>query len=330
MSDIPWNTDAVFDSYDIFEETFKTVSSHDIKTAILLPKNLKPGPHPIIYHIHGGFLVMGHGLFAPFFPKWVDKLALEHSAIIVSPDYRLLPSANGLADVLEDVEDGWQWTKSQLPGILKEKAPGHFLDFSHTLLAGGSAGGYCATELALSHPDEFHSLAVVYPLLDTKDKVYLEGPSPDEPTVLRFPPEDIPFKADTLVWIEEKRKVPESRAGFERTPFAVAACQRGIFASHILDNKNLNKTEFHPLERIEAGAVLPKKMWIMHGDEDSTVPVRGSQKFVDLVAKKLPETTVRYDVVPGEDHGFEFDEKRWDSFADEALGFVKDAWLIEG
>lgn len=83
---------------------------------------------------------MGSGLFGPFFPKWVDKLALQNSAIIVSPDYRLLPSANGLDDVLEDVEDGWQWTKNKLPAILKEKAPGHSVDFSHVLLAGGSAG----------------------------------------------------------------------------------------------------------------------------------------------------------------------------------------------
>jgi fermentation-respiration switch protein FrsA (DUF1100 family) len=65
----------------------------------------------------------------------------------------------------------------------------------------------------------------------------------------------------------------------------------------------------------------------MHGDDDSTVPIRGSQKFVDLVAKKLPATSVRYDPVKGEDHGFEFDEKRWESFADEALAFVRDAWL---
>ena len=90
--------------------------------------------------MHGGFLVTAHGLFAPFFPKWTDKLALDHSAIIVSPDYRLLPSKNGLADLLEDLEDGWSWTKSSLNVFLKENAPGHEADFGHVLLAGGSAG----------------------------------------------------------------------------------------------------------------------------------------------------------------------------------------------
>jgi hypothetical protein len=100
----------------------------------------------------------------------------------------------------------------------------------------------------------------VYPLLDTKDRLYLQGALPNEPTVLRMPLEEIPSMEDTLAWIEKTRKKPESRAGFERTPFAVAACQRGIFSSHMLDNKGLDKADFHPLERIEAGAKLPKNM----------------------------------------------------------------------
>lgn len=83
---------------------------------------------------------MGHALFAPFFAKWVDKLALKNDAVIISPDYRLLPSANGLQDILEDVEDGWQWSKNQLPAIMREKFPGIELDFGRIMLVGGSAG----------------------------------------------------------------------------------------------------------------------------------------------------------------------------------------------
>ncbi|KAF5675811.1 alpha beta hydrolase fold-3 [Fusarium heterosporum] len=324
---IPWNEESVFESYDIIEPTFKTVASHEIKTAVLVPKGLKPGVHPVIYHIHGGFLVMGHGLFAPFFAKWVDKLALKNNAIIISPDYRLLPSANGLQDILEDVKDGWQWTKSHLPPILEDKFPGIALDFEHVLLVGGSAGGYCAAQLALSHPDNFKSLGVVYPLIDLDDRIWAEGPRSDEPTILRLPIDEFPSKEITLAWIEEKRQIPESRAGFERTPYAAASAQWGLFASHILDHKGLNSAEFRPLNRIEAGAKLPKTMWIMHGSDDSTVPIRASHKFVELISQKLPEVTVRFDVVPGQDHGFDFDEKRWASFEDEALGFVTEPWL---
>lgn len=65
----------------------------------------------------------------------------------------------------------------------------------------------------------------------------------------------------------------------------------------------------------------------MHGDDDSTVPIRGSDAFVKLVREKLPGTEVRYDVVEGADHGFEYDWKRWESFSEEALGFVVDGWL---
>lgn len=63
------------------------------------------------------------------------------------------------------------------------------------------------------------------------------------------------------------------------------------------------------------------------GAEDSTTPIRGADKFVDLVRGRLPEVSLRYDVVAGQDHAFDFDEKTWDYFASEALEFVTVGWL---
>lgn len=84
----------------------------------------------------------GHSLFAPFFAPWILKLALEESAVVVSADYRLLPSNNGVADVLEDLEDFWQWIHKELPGILQRQQPDLSPDFTRLMLTGGSAGGY--------------------------------------------------------------------------------------------------------------------------------------------------------------------------------------------
>ena len=67
--------------------------------------------------------------------------------------------------------------------------------------------------------------------------------------------------------------------------------------------------------------------WIMHGNDDSTVPVRGSDKFVQHLRQSLPGVSVRYDVVSGQDHGFDFNEENWDSIERDALKFVGEAWL---
>lgn len=201
-----------------------------------------------------------HSLFAPFFSPWALDLARENSAIVVSPDYRLLPTQNGIADQLEDLEDFWQWSKLKLPEILERNAPDHSLDFTRLLLVGGSAGGYCAIQLALSHPDEISAVAMAYPLLDLKDDIFVNGPAPGEPTVLRFPADQIPAKDDTIAWIENKRTTVTTKDGWDRTPFCVGACQYGLFASKVLDNRHLNRPEFLPLVRIESGAKLPKNM----------------------------------------------------------------------
>lgn len=268
----------------------------------------------------------GSALFAPFFPLWVVRLALEKSAIIVSADYRLLPSANGVADIIEDLEDFWQWTKTDLPAVMENKAAGFKIDREQILVAGGSAGGFAATSIALAHADEVAAVGMTYPLVDLKDYLYVTGPKESDPNVLRFPSEALPNKETTLSWLETTRGV-ESKAGMERTPFVVAAIHHQLFNSHIWDNAKLSRPEFDPFELIEAGATLPTNVWVMHGDNDTAVPLRGAQKFVDLVRSKLPKTEVRFDVVAGADHGFDADPETWSSFADEALEFVASGWL---
>lgn len=235
------------------------ISSHDIKAAILIPKGLTTGLHPVIVNIHGGFFATAHSLFAPFFAPWALKLARDHGAIIVSADYRLLPTPNGIADQLEDLEDFWQWHRNTLPSLLRQKSPGHEIDYHRSLLVGGSAGGYYASQVAMSHPSEISALALTYPAVDLRDNIWTNGPSEGAPTVLRFAQEEILPKEDSLAWVQERRKVVASKGGFEITPFVVALTQHGLFASEMLEHGNAELSSKHlPLERLRAGAKLPK------------------------------------------------------------------------
>ena len=70
----------------------------------------------------------------------------------------------------------------------------------------------------------------------------------------------MPSKEETLAWIQDKRQRPHTKDDTTRTPFAVAACHHGLFFSKILDNANLDRRDFNPIERLEAGGKLPPKM----------------------------------------------------------------------
>jgi acetyl esterase/lipase len=104
---------------------------------------------------------MGSALYPPLFPPWLLTLAQSHSAIVVSPDYTLLPSPNGLSDITADIATFWKWLHESLPSILSERALSHSIDFSRILVHGGSAGGYLAASAALSHPREIRSTLIV-------------------------------------------------------------------------------------------------------------------------------------------------------------------------
>ncbi|KAF2644934.1 hypothetical protein P280DRAFT_466193 [Massarina eburnea CBS 473.64] len=203
---------------------------------------------------------MGSSLFAPFFSLWLADLAVKNRAIIISADYRLLPTLRGAIDPLQDLEDFWQWTRKDLDAVLERRAPGHSVDLGKLMITGGSAGGYFGLQVALSHPDEVSVLAIQYPYVDVKDKVFTEGPGENDPTVLRWPKEQIPEEGEGLEWVEDARMKMVSKAGFERSAFNISLCTYGQFYSKVVDPLGLDVVELEPLRRIEAGAKLPKKM----------------------------------------------------------------------
>ena len=55
--------------------------------------------------------------------------------------------------------------------------------------------------------------------------------------------------------------------------------------------------------------------------------IRSSQKFVSLVQERLPDTVLRFDIAPRQDHAFDLQKPNWQSFATGALDFVKESWL---
>ena len=47
-----------FDGFDVHCTHYKKVNNtHEIEVGILIPKDLKPGPHPVFVKFHGGGLV---------------------------------------------------------------------------------------------------------------------------------------------------------------------------------------------------------------------------------------------------------------------------------
>ncbi|XHF96374.1 hypothetical protein AWENTII_000011 [Aspergillus wentii] len=92
-----------FANLNILTTTYKTVNDHEITTDVLYPKSLTSStPRPVLLRYHGGGFFSGSSLFPGFFNPWYIELAERYGAIIISPNYRLLPESS-IEDTLEDI-----------------------------------------------------------------------------------------------------------------------------------------------------------------------------------------------------------------------------------
>ncbi|KAH8431064.1 alpha/beta hydrolase [Aspergillus melleus] len=151
-----------------------------IATDILIPRTFRDNnacdQRPVIIRIHGGFLVTGSSLYAPWFNTWILDYALQNDAIIISPNYRLLPEVTG-SQILEDIHDLWSWIHDGSVDQVMQSAgyQGLALNLESILLVGESAGGYLATQIAISYPSQIRALIAAYPMLDLESTFYTKA-----------------------------------------------------------------------------------------------------------------------------------------------------------
>ncbi|MFE9436611.1 alpha/beta hydrolase [Streptomyces sp. NPDC006640] len=118
-------------------------------------------PRPVIYHAHGGGMILGNNRAGV---EVVLEWAKELDAVVVSVEYRLAPEHPYPAGV-EDVYAGLLWTA------------GHVAEFGgdpeRIVVAGASAGGGLTAALALLSRDRGGPRAIgqvlMYPMLDDRN-----------------------------------------------------------------------------------------------------------------------------------------------------------------
>lgn len=138
------------------------VGAPEISLLICRPASpVDAGPRPVIYHVHGGGMIIGNnrvGVDAPL--AWAKEL----DAVVVSVEYRLAPEHPHPAPV-EDVYAGLEWTAAHA---------GEFGgDAGRVVVAGASAGGGLSAALALLARDrkgpELIGQMLMCPMLDDRN-----------------------------------------------------------------------------------------------------------------------------------------------------------------
>ncbi|KAI5457490.1 Alpha/Beta hydrolase protein [Mariannaea sp. PMI_226] len=328
MSQLPTAPDlSRFDQFEILRTTYKTVLDHDIAVYVLVPKQVISQPdekerRPLLLRIHGGGWITASAIFPDWFPPWVLELAARHSAVIVTPDYRLLPEAT-MDDIVEDMEDFWNWVHDKLPTFILEKTNGAVpVDTSRIMTAGDSAGGWLSLQLGLSHPDEIRAVTAAYPVVDTKSTDFTEPrtkPITDAPLV------------PVSVFDEHREKI---RKGEIPSIISADETLARLHLMHCFLQNGLlpeffppEKRHLHILDRLDDGARFPRGgVLVSHGKDDTSVPVEGSTALLEKVRNVDPSLNFHLELQPG-DHGFDGSSSIDDEWLSRGLKELVASWL---
>lgn len=246
-------------------------------------------------------------------PYRIIDLAALHDAIIVCPDYRLLPESSGL-DILSDLHNFYAWLHGNLASFVissfGQQAP--IPDLSNILITGESAGGYMATQsVLLGEAKGIKAVIAHYPMIDLKDAWYSK---PGRKVIWGQPPPSYPNG-----WLDKKLEAAKSAGPVtERIP---NEGELDLFVASLLEGRyteNLGSdTRLFPLENLETikerGQSLTP-IWMFHGEEDTLIPMDGTLKFV-----REAQGGVKESIIPGAEHGFDNDSVTLDT-----------DWVIDG
>ena len=156
----------------------------------------------------------------------------------------------------------------------------------------------------------------LYPQLDVRDSFYNTKFEKDLFGMPMLPNEVV----DAHVAGTAPGSVVTSAYPPSRLDLACSMVQNGRVVEFLGESK-----ELFPVEMVALAETMPAVL-IVHGKEDSAVPVVGSERFVEALRKKLPGSAVRLDVRPG-GHGFDGDATMDDKWLKEDVDFITGYWL---
>lgn len=236
----------------------------------------------------------------------------------MSADYRLLPESNG-NDILADIADLWKWIREDLQPYLNtvsaESTPQ--VDFDHIISIGDSAGGYLAVQSALTKSaGSIKAVVGLYPQLDVEDDFYNKK--------FTKKPFGIPMQPNELVDTHVANIAPGDLVSSAHPPSRIDLACSIIQNGHLVKFLGSDKALF-PVEMVANVDGMPPLL-ILHGKEDSAVPVAGSERFVEAFKKKHPSTPVKLSLHSG-DHGFDSEANLETAWLKEDVEFIRQHWL---
>ncbi|KAE8135206.1 Alpha/Beta hydrolase protein [Aspergillus pseudotamarii] len=330
-----------FHPFILIDLPYRVINNQSLEATILIPNNLydrsrHKEKRPVMVRFHGGGFILGQRNYEPWFSRWCLDLAYANGAIIVSPDYRLLPESNG-ADILSDIDHFWQWIQRDLVDIAEERRWGVIPDLSRVLCCGESSGGCLAVYSALglssilcrdsmsrvnargkeAKPITIKAVISISSPLDP-NVPELRIPRPRKFMGTKAPP---PRQAEGLIRNYIKNMRPGSiRTGQNPTldmwELLLCILQQCYLPRLIKGNgdKDMFGLLMGLLKKEEKSADAGIPTWVIHGTEDTLIPHICSTKFAERLRELAP---VRLDLQPG-DHMFEVDMS------------IDEKWIAEG
>ena len=337
-------TDPKLAPFSLHATSYKTVQGVEFPAHILIPKSIAasttPEKYPVLVRFHGGYLVTGSALYTEWLPDWAIDLVVKSEAILVMPDYRLLPEASG-QEILEDVKDFWTWVASDVNGLssyLSRLNSSISVDFGKVAVYGESAGGYLAIRSSLFPEDSWgnnkgftgpKAVIAAYPMTLLKKDWYSVASETKSP--FGVPQLDEGLLNDHIADIGKGgEKIVISADPPARLEIAVTMVQKGRWTEIFKRDGGEGLWLDEIIEDLDVREEKRPYLLTFHGTKDTAVPWEDTEEWVEIYGKKFGEDRVKGVWREGMEHGFDTsmdEEKGEGERLQEELEVVKREWL---
>ncbi|KEF51957.1 uncharacterized protein A1O9_11947 [Exophiala aquamarina CBS 119918] len=316
------NTIRILHKFDAYRVAYKYVDSQPIHAFFVIPKQLPPGPRPLLVRFHGGGWTEGEAdaSLRPFFLE----LALKHGAIVLTPDYRLRPE-HEMTDGLDDVRSFWKWVEQEAQQVLRQAILGLELDARNLLVGGESAGGYYTAQTAMLRMTQLpiKVLFIQYPGIDLGKLLNIPENRTLEEIKLDYrltPPLPYSLIEEHLAGLEPGKICTRAKFG-TRMDLHRAMIQAGKFCDISGDRAWID-----PMSSVETAPKMPPIL-LVHSKEDEAVSWEYSEAWAEKLQRLQPDVPMHLSWQTGH-HVFDRDHNMETPWLKEPLEFVQKYWPV--